>query len=396
MVRIFRIFALITSMTACISCFLYIGLLRNSKYFGNSPKDQFKLTSLTSPTNNSENTTDAPKKLQDLPKDRMKSKYRRTKLWERQMTSKDLALRLQKVKKNYIAMNKYKVDFQGRKNQQHSPHEILCQLKYRVNMTTLKESDLPNNTTYESQYLPNKDIHEVVGKLRRCAVVSSAGSMRGSRLGQEIDSHDAVLRFNAAPTEDFESDVGSKTTFRLINSQVITQGEFNFSTNPIYKDVILILWDPAPYTADTYQWFTKPEYKFFEPYREYRRENPEQPFYILKPQTLWQLWNIIQENSPEFIHPNPPSSGSIGTLLMMNICDEVNVYEFLPSWRQTDRCYYFRHYFDSACTYGAYHPLLYEKNLIKKLNQGTEENITNNGKVTLPGLRDLPCSPETG
>lgn len=80
-----------------------------------------------------------------------------------------------------------------------------------------------------------------------------------------------------------------------------------------------------------------------------------------------------------------------GIVIMMALCDEVDVYEFLPSKRQTDICHYYQKFHDRACTMGAYHPLLFEKNLVKHLNQGTNEDIYTHGKVTLPGFRNVHC-----
>eukprot|EP00505_MAST-04D_sp_SCG-Rhode-Island_P002947 Stramenopile-MAST_4_protein_2947 len=51
-------------------------------------------------------------------------------------------------------------------------------------------------------------------KYSRCAIVGSGGSLVGSNCGTEIDHHDATFRINAAPTQGFEKDVGSFTTFR--------------------------------------------------------------------------------------------------------------------------------------------------------------------------------------
>ncbi|KAM5164298.1 beta-galactoside alpha-2,6-sialyltransferase 1-like [Mantella aurantiaca] len=314
-----------------------------------------------------------------------------SKLWPKEMTSKDLIERLQQVRKNYKIMDKYKVTFKGQINQNHSAEEILCHLKNRVNISTLMASDFPLNATSLRQDLPKKSLQEEIGNLGRCAVVTSAGSLRFSKLGKEIDSHDAVLRFNNALTNQFEIDVGSKTTIRLVNSQLLALPSYKFQTNPIYKNGILIVWDPSPYEADIFQWYIKPDNPFFESYSLYRKKNPNQPFYIMNPKSNWQLWNIIQENSPEYIQPNPPSSGSLGILLMINLCDEVNVYEYLPSTRQSDLCYYYNRYYDRACTVGGYHPLMYEKNLVMKLNKGDMDTIHKYGKVTLPGIKNLKC-----
>ena len=54
----------------------------------------------------------------------------------------------------------------------------------------------------------------------RCAVVSSSFGLHASRCGKYIDAHDAVFRINLAPTEDFELDVGAKTTFQTTHSHL--------------------------------------------------------------------------------------------------------------------------------------------------------------------------------
>ncbi|XP_027035425.1 alpha-N-acetyl-neuraminyl-2,3-beta-galactosyl-1,3-N-acetyl-galactosaminide alpha-2,6-sialyltransferase isoform X1 [Tachysurus fulvidraco] len=78
-----------------------------------------------------------------------------------------------------------------------------------------------------------------------CAVVSSSGQVLGSRCGREIDGHECVIRMNAAPTQRFESDVGNKTTVRVVSHSSVRrllQREayfFNQESNTRY-----VVWGP--------------------------------------------------------------------------------------------------------------------------------------------------------
>lgn len=142
-------------------------------------------------------------------------------VWNKDSSSKNLIPRLQKIWRNYLNMNKYKVSYKGPgPGVKFSAEALHCHLRDHVNVSMVEATDFPFNTSEWEGFLPKENIRTKAGPWGRCAVVSSAGSLKSSQLGREIDDHDAVLRFNGAPTASFQQDVGTKTTIRLMNSQV--------------------------------------------------------------------------------------------------------------------------------------------------------------------------------
>jgi len=66
-----------------------------------------------------------------------------------------------------------------------------------------------------------------------CALVGNSGTLRDAGFGGEIDAHDAVVRINYAPVKGYESDVGSRTTYDLVNKEnamKLASGEHEWRT----------------------------------------------------------------------------------------------------------------------------------------------------------------------
>ncbi|KAK4008271.1 beta-galactoside alpha-2,6-sialyltransferase 2 [Daphnia magna] len=219
-----------------------------------------------------------------------------------------------------------------------------------------------------------------------CAIVSSAGALLDSDLGNFIDGHDYVVRFNNAPTMGFEVDVGNKTSLRILNSQILSKPQFNFFNSSLYRNVSLLVWDPSKYNATLEQWACSPDFPFVDAFFSRRRHLQDEDLHLMDPRGLWDLWDYLSLHSPLPIPPNPPSSGFIGLALTLSFCDYVDMIEFVPSLRMTKRCHYYDTHEDVGCTLGDWHPLAAEKLLVLSLNPADDHAIFVNGYVRIPGF----------
>eukprot|EP00971_Amphidinium_carterae_P333314 6467992-Amphidinium_carterae.1 len=93
-----------------------------------------------------------------------------------------------------------------------SRDEVLCEIKTRMPLfkvlSVINSEDNLESTARMFQWVDSRP---------SCAVVSNSGVLAKHDFGSEIDSADVVMRFNDAPVEGYEKQVGSKETVRFVN-----------------------------------------------------------------------------------------------------------------------------------------------------------------------------------
>lgn len=145
---------------------------------------------------------------------------------------------------------------------------------------------------------PGKPLHK---KYKTCAVVGNSGSLLETQYGDAVDSHEVVIRFNAAKTEGYEQFVGYKTTFRILNSAELKiardSGEAGITTlrNNDMKDWVKGIQSspaggPVALTTD--------------------------------PEFLCHTWAWVRNRGDK------PSSGLVGIVMALRMCQKVDIYGF--------------------------------------------------------------------
>ncbi|CAL8296731.1 unnamed protein product [Lota lota] len=197
-----------------------------------------------------------------------------------------------------------------------------------------------------------------------CSVVGNSENLQASHNGALIDLSDAVFRMNGAPTKDYEEDVGKKTTFHIM----YPESAVDLADNSTH----LVL---VPFkTLDLY-WlisaFTTGSIRFtYLPVKKKIKANKDLVM-ILNPEFIKYVYEIWLKNNGRY-----PSTGFLGLMLAIHICDEVNVFGF-----GADQNGNWRHYWEE----------LKNKNLRTGVHSGREEykliqQLATKGKINFfPG-----------
>ncbi|XP_055315555.1 beta-galactoside alpha-2,6-sialyltransferase 1 [Sitodiplosis mosellana] len=272
----------------------------------------------------------------------------------------------------------------------YNPTCMVLDAKLRI----LTKKDSPFDTNKIGRLFPTRKLFgkKFMSVQRSCVIVSSAGSLFESGLGKFIDNHDIVLRFNHAPTKGHEKDVGSKTTIRVVNSQVVSKREFNFVESPIFENVSIAAWDPGKFNGTLHDWISKPDFQLFKNYKRFMKRRPDAKFYLLDPRSIWNLWKALHIYTGLKIRQNPPSSGFIGLALLLPHCGNIDIVEYMPSTRLTSRCHYYDSEMNSACTFGTWHPLAAEKLMTYDMNSANDFATFQNGVIRIRKPKNNGCN----
>lgn len=183
-------------------------------------------------------------------------------------------------------------------------------------------------------------------------IVGSSDVTLNQKLGHKIDQYDDIVRFNRAPVEGYEDNVGSKTTIRFINSHAVhnkkhQNEDLNFL--PKLKNQKI---------CSDYKITNEDFYKVFDKTCVYEQVNRFETYKKFKSIVLDKLNLNIGEIGPE------PSVGINAICHFINEGHKPTVYGF---HLHDENKRVSPHYWKKKMSVGNCHDFSFERKLIKKL-----------------------------
>ncbi|XP_013874681.1 CMP-N-acetylneuraminate-beta-galactosamide-alpha-2,3-sialyltransferase 1 [Austrofundulus limnaeus] len=150
---------------------------------------------------------------------------------------------------------------------------------------------------------------------RTCSVVGNSVNLRKSNYGPLIDSQDVVIRMNYAQIKGYESDVGTKTTHRVMYPESAT--DLDNSTH-------LVLF---PFKIQDVEWLIQAFTTGFNgtSYTKVKskiKANKDLVM-VVNPAFMMYVHEVWLENKGNY-----PSTGFMGLVLALHICKEVHVFGY--------------------------------------------------------------------
>ncbi|KAJ7988258.1 hypothetical protein DPEC_G00321720 [Dallia pectoralis] len=163
---------------------------------------------------------------------------------------------------------------------------------------------------------------------RQCALVSSSGQMRMAELGKEIDQTGCVVRMNNAPTQGYEQDVGSRTSLRVVSHTsvpLLMKNESYYFGNS--ADTVYVVWGPERNMRQDGRGH------IFNALMKIATIYPQVKIYMVTREKVQYCDHVFQNETGKNRMKSGAflSTGFFTMVLLMDMCDSVNVYGMIDA-----------------------------------------------------------------
>ncbi|XP_057674678.1 alpha-N-acetylgalactosaminide alpha-2,6-sialyltransferase 6 isoform X1 [Corythoichthys intestinalis] len=164
---------------------------------------------------------------------------------------------------------------------------------------------------------------------QQCALVTSSSHVLGTKAGELIDSSECVIRMNDAPTAKYETDVGKRTTLRVVaHSSVyrVLRRHDDYIVDGGNSRQTIIFWGPPnKMTKDSKATVYRAIQKICSTYKNVS-------CFTVAPAKMYRFDNLFQLETGQNRQRSNSwlSTGWFTMVIAIEICDNIQVYGMVP------------------------------------------------------------------